>query len=240
MQKVADGVYRLGSRWVNFYLVEEGDALTVVDAGFPGYAGQVTTALQELGRAYSDVKAIVLTHTHVDHIGGAPLLAERTEAPVLVHKGEATIATGENKPVAPKGFMLNLWRPRILRFGLHAVANKGATQARVAEVTSFEGDEVLDVPGKLRTVSAPGHSGAHSALLLEGRGILFCGDAMATLAVHTGSTGPMLHPFNEDGDGALRSLDALAGIDADVLLPGHGAPWRGKIAEAVSEARRRA
>jgi glyoxylase-like metal-dependent hydrolase (beta-lactamase superfamily II) len=239
METVADGVYRLGSSRVNFYLIEEGAAVTLVDSGFPGYSDQVAAGLQELGKKPSDVKAIVLTHTHSDHIGGAPSLTALTGAPVLVHRGEAPVATGKQKAVQPTGFMSNLWRPQLLSFIAHAVANKGAATITVREVTSYEDDDVLDVPGKLRVVFTPGHSPAHSALMLEDRRVIFCGDAMATLAVHTGATGPMLHPFNQDRDEAIRSLGILARVDADILAPGHGEPWAGSIADAVSEARRR-
>jgi glyoxylase-like metal-dependent hydrolase (beta-lactamase superfamily II) len=240
MEKVADGVYRLGTYWINFYLVEEGDAVTIVDTGYPAYSDQAVSALEELGRKSSDIKAIVLTHTHPDHIGGARNLVERTSAPVYVSRGEAPIASGERKPAGPKGVVPVLWRPGMLRFVGHTVVSKGLTRATVPEAVAFDADDVLDVPGKLRVVSTPGHSSAHSALLLESRGVLFCGDAMATLAVHTGETGPMIHPFNEDRARAVRSLDVIEPVQADVLLPGHGEPWRGEISDAVAEARRSA
>jgi glyoxylase-like metal-dependent hydrolase (beta-lactamase superfamily II) len=239
VEKIAEGVHRLGSRWVNFYVVEEGDALTLIDTGLPGYVGQVAPALQSLGYKASDVRAIVLTHTHSDHIGGAPALAEETGAPVLVPAGEAPIATGEAKPHIPKGVASNIWRPQMLSFIGHLISNKGLAKVTVPDVTTFGNDDVLDVPGKLRVIYTPGHSSAHSALLLEDRRILFCGDAMATLAVNTGETGPMVHPFNEDRDGAIRSLDILARVDADTLLPGHGEPWRDGVSEAVVQARGR-
>ncbi len=74
MEEVAEGVYRLGTYWSNFYLVDDGGALTFVDSGFPGYHALIPEALHHLGRSGSDVKAIVLTHTHSDHIGGAARL----------------------------------------------------------------------------------------------------------------------------------------------------------------------
>ena len=239
MQTITDGVFRLGSRWVNFYIVEEGGALTLIDTGFPGYVDQVPSALTSLDREPSAVKAIVLTHTHADHIGGAEQLSKLTGAPVLVNRGESEIALGKAKPGSPKGFASSLWRPRLLAFVGHGISNKGAARITVPEVTTFEPDDVLDVPGKLRVVYSPGHSPAHSALALEARRVLFCGDAMATLAVNTGSTGPQLHPFNEDRDEAIRSLDAVASVDADLVLPGHGEPWRGSPRDAVDRARER-
>ncbi len=136
--------------------------------------------------------------------------------------------------------MSSLWRPQLLSFAAHAVANKGMATITVPEVTPFDDDDVLDVPGKLRVVYTPGHSSAHSALVLEDRRILFCGDAMATLAVNTGEAGPMVHPFNQDRALAVRSLGVLEKVDADVLLPGHGEPWRGRISDAVTQARRTA
>lgn len=155
MEQVAEGVYRLGSHWVNFYLVEESGALTVVDTGFPGYREQATTALRQLGRKASDVKAIVLTHTHSDHIGTAAALTEDSGAPVLVHTGEAAIARGEAKPINPKGFASSFWRPTMLSFVAHAIANKGMSRIKVPEVTPFGRDDVLDVPGNFASCTRP-------------------------------------------------------------------------------------
>jgi glyoxylase-like metal-dependent hydrolase (beta-lactamase superfamily II) len=239
MERVAEGVYRLGTRWINFYLVEDGDALTLVDTGVPGYQDQLGPALAELGRNPSDVKAIVLTHTHADHIGGADVFVALTGAPVFVPAGEAAIATGEAKGANPKGVLSGMWHASMLSFIRHLIANKGFARVTVPTVTPFGEDDVLDVPGKLRVVYTPGHSAAHSSLLLEDRDVLIAGDALATLAVNTGKTGPMVHPFNADRERAIRSLDVLQRVEARYLLPGHGDPWSGGVAEAVALARTR-
>jgi glyoxylase-like metal-dependent hydrolase (beta-lactamase superfamily II) len=74
--EIAEGVRRLGTRWVNWYIVEDGARLTVVDARLPQYWDQLTAALAAMGRGISDVEAVVLTHNHFDHIG----CAERVRA----------------------------------------------------------------------------------------------------------------------------------------------------------------
>lgn len=238
MEKIADGLFKLGSHWVNFYLIEADGAVTIVDGGLPSYIDQVHAALRELGRQPSDVKAVVLTHSHTDHLGVLPAVMEMTGAPVLAPKIEADIVTGDRKPVPPKGVLRSTWRLNMWKFMAHGATNKGLANITVPDVTPYGGDEILDVPGKLRTIATPGHSAGHTSVLLEDRRTLICGDAIATLAVDSGRTGPMIHPFNEDRAQAVRSLDALAPIDADVLLPGHGAPWTGRISDAVAEARR--
>jgi glyoxylase-like metal-dependent hydrolase (beta-lactamase superfamily II) len=108
----------------------------------------------------------------------------------------------------------------------------------IAEVSAFADGEQIDVPGRPRAVHAPGHTPGSAAILFESRGALLTGDVMATENPLTGRFGPQIMPsgLNEDTPQALASLDALRGIDADLLLPGHGDPWTGGVAEAVRRA----
>lgn len=67
-----------------------------------------------------------------------------------------------------------------------------------------------------------------------------CGDTLATVNLVTGQPGPQILPgsFNENSALALESLAEFRGVDADLLLPGHGEPWSGSMADAVANARR--
>ena len=56
-RQVADGVYRLGTDWVGWYLIVDDDSVTVVDCGFPGYHDQLPAALAELDRPLDSVEA---------------------------------------------------------------------------------------------------------------------------------------------------------------------------------------
>jgi glyoxylase-like metal-dependent hydrolase (beta-lactamase superfamily II) len=65
--------------------------------------------------------------------------------------------------------------------------------------------------------------------------VLLTGDALLTWNPLTGRPGPQIQPdgLNRDSELALRSLDLLARLPADRVLPGHGEPYAGGIAEAV-------
>ena len=109
----------------------------------------------------------------------------------------------------------------------------------ITKLSSFGDGEVLDVPSRPRVVHAPGHTAGNVALYVESRGVLFSGDALVTRNPLTGRVGPQIMPsgFNHDTQQALSSLQALLGVAATTVLPGHGEPWTGGTAEAVRLAR---
>lgn len=234
--KLADGVYRLGSRFVNFYAIEDGDRVTIIDAGLPGYYGQIPALLSSIGRSISDVEAVVQTHYHSDHIGCTERLRAESGATVLIHEIEAPGLRREEVHKPEKGFGSVLFNPEALRLAGHFIKNRGMTVPTVKKVDTYADEDVLDVPGKLRAIFTPGHSAGHSSLLLESSGVLFSGDALVTRSMK-GKTGPRLMETNADPEGAKAALTRLEGVDADLLLPGHGEPWHGSVTEAVTHAR---
>jgi glyoxylase-like metal-dependent hydrolase (beta-lactamase superfamily II) len=238
VEQVADGVYRLGTDWVGWYLCDVDGAVTVVDCGFSGYFDQLPAALSELGRPLDAVAAVVLTHYHSDHVGSAERIRTETGARVFAPAGDAAGVQSGKAPV-PGGLMANLWRPAMMRYMAHAVRNGGAKVTPVKEVQTYGDGDVLDVPGALRAVHTPGHTGGHCSLVAERAGVLFAGDALGTANFLGGEPGPQLLPFHEDVDRARESLSTLESLSARVVVVGHGRPFEGTPAEAVERARAR-
>jgi glyoxylase-like metal-dependent hydrolase (beta-lactamase superfamily II) len=234
-QPIADGVYRLGTEWVGWYLIVD-EAVTVVDCGFPGYHDQLPDALAELGRSLDSVAAVVLTHYHSDHVGSAERIRAETNATVYVPAGDADGIRSGKVPL-PGGLATSVWRPRMIRYMAHATRNGGAKVHPVAEFTTYQDGETLPVAGGLRAVHTPGHTAGHCSLLAERAGVLFAGDALATVSFLTGETGPQLVPFAEDLSRAAESLSRLEGLPASRVVVGHGSPFEGTPAEAVEVAR---
>ena len=94
--KIAPGIHRLGDKSiVNSYLVEESGEVTIIDAGVPGFYRDIPRELAAMGRTVADVRALVLTHGHTDHIGFAERLRRDRRVSVSVHEMDAALARGE-------------------------------------------------------------------------------------------------------------------------------------------------
>jgi glyoxylase-like metal-dependent hydrolase (beta-lactamase superfamily II) len=237
--QVADGVHRLTGGVCNFYLLEEGGKLVLVDAGAPRDWDLLVRTLETLGRGLDNLDAVLITHAHSDHTGFAERARTTAGAPVWIHQADAAVAKGA-KPANNDGTARSyLLRVEFYRT-LVSLARRGATKLLpIQEVATFGDGETLEVPGRSRAVHAPGHTLGSAALLLEGRRVLLSGDVLVPRNPLTGRVGPQIMPsgLNRDTPQALRSLDVLDGVPADVLLPGHGEPWTEGAAEAARLAR---
>lgn len=237
--ETAPGVHRLTQGVTNFYLIEEGGKLVLVDAGTPADWSLFAATVGQMSHQLDDLDAVLLTHAHSDHTGFAEKARTTAEARVWIHRDdEHSLKTGQT--AKPDGGMSAYLLKLQMYKTMLSLGRRGASKiVPVAEASTFGDGERIDVPGKPRVIHAPGHTVGSCALLLDERKILFAGDVLTTWNAFTGRTGPQIMPsaMNQDTSRALRSLDALEGITADLVLPGHGDPWTGGAAEAVRLAR---
>ena len=233
------GIHRCSGGVVNFYLVEDGGKVVLVDAGTPGDWGLLARQLGELGRSPDDVEAVLLTHAHADHVGFGERARTEAGATVWVHAEDEAVAKGAKPPKNDGSLTRYLLRAEFYRTVFSLVRRGGAKIVPIVELSTFEDGEVLDIPGRPRVVHVPGHTPGTTAIWLEERQTLLTGDALVTRNPLTGRVGPQIMPsgFNRDTERAMRSLDALKELPARVILPGHGEPWVRGTAEAVKAAR---
>lgn len=229
--KLAPHLHRIGSDLVNCYLVEDAGGVTVIDAGLPGHWRELQAELAHMGRSLGDVRALILTHGDTDHIGFAERL--RREGGVRVHVPEHDAARARGEIKKPN----TGWGPvkigPLMRFLWYTAWRGGLRIPPLTEVVTFGDGQTLDVPGSPRVIHIPGHTPGSVAFHLPTVDALFVGDALTTGHVLTGACGPRPAPFTLEPEVALASLAKLGEVEASWVLPGHGAPWSGGVAEAL-------
>jgi glyoxylase-like metal-dependent hydrolase (beta-lactamase superfamily II) len=236
---IAQGIHRIEDAHTNWYLVSEGQRLTVVDTGLPRSWSSLHDALRSLGRKASDIEAVVLTHAHFDHMGFARRAQQELGVPVWAHPDEASVVSHPWRYEHERSRLPYLRHPEFVKIFSEMTAMGALFVRGTDSVKPYTPGEVLDVPGRPQVIFTPGHTHGHCSLRFRDRGAVIVGDAFVMLDPYTGRHGPCIvaGAATADSAQALASLDALAGLDAGVALTGHGPPWQGSLGDAVARAR---
>jgi glyoxylase-like metal-dependent hydrolase (beta-lactamase superfamily II) len=213
MKQLNEGAWLVAMGAVNAVLLEQEDrSLVLIDAGFPDKEAKVFEAIAELGRRPEDLKHIVFTHAHPDHIGSAAAIVERTGATTWMHPDDVAIAEGGGpfRPLKPTRRF-----PQILLYLFFGrVANERVTPVRIDH--QIEGGDTLPLAGGLEVVHTPGHSAGHVSLLWNSGRLLLVGDVGSNVA-------GIADPIGYEHLAVLRQSQAkLATLQFDAAAFGHG------------------
>jgi glyoxylase-like metal-dependent hydrolase (beta-lactamase superfamily II) len=235
---VTDHIHLARTELVNWTLVTDDTGVLLIDAGYPGSRDDVLNSLAQLDFGPGDVRAILLTHAHIDHLGTAIWFAAAHGTPVYCHPGEVGHARREYlQQVSPRALLTHAWQPRWIRWAIDLAGKGGLVREGIPSARALTDEVAATLPGRPLAVPTPGHTDGHCSYVLDG--VLVAGDALVTGHPLIRRPGPQLLPsvFNHDQVQCGRSLSVLAGLGTEVLLPGHGNVWHGPIREAVSLAR---
>lgn len=223
MTEISQGVYYISgqdefipdSHVYVIGLPQSGD-LSLVDAGLMGKGAYKINALEKLGISLQDIKRIIMTHTHLDHIGCLGEMMEQIpHAELWVHEEEAVpLEGGDERGV----YGMDMFQSMCMsQYSLKPGAFK-------FEVTrKLKGGETLEIGGTTwEVLHIPGHSAGSIALYQPEHRVLIPGDTVyADYAIGRFD----LH--RADAAALGESLMRLAELDVDVLLPGHNRVVKG-------------
>jgi hydroxyacylglutathione hydrolase len=200
LDQITDSIYFIVSRSFdsNITYIKSGDHEVLIDAGTGLYASALDKDLQTQGSSLESITDIVLTHCHIDHIGGVIPLLERGAPKLYLHKAEAKpINNGDMSHTLGDSFGADLPPFKI-------------------DVMLDEGDLIDFGDVKLRVLHTPGHSAGSIVMQVEDSGILFTGDTLFP----GGSFGRVDFPTGSP-EKLVESLKRISEMDFEIGLPGH-------------------
>jgi glyoxylase-like metal-dependent hydrolase (beta-lactamase superfamily II) len=207
MRRIVDGVWELSFAYVHAHLIATDDGLVLVDTGLPNRADRIEAAITEAGHRLADLRTILMTHRHPDHIGSLAELKRRTEVEVVAHAADVAVIEGR-APQPRHSFLMRVTSR------LPMMKAEGAPVDRV-----LTGDGPTGVPG-VTAFHTPGHTVGHlSFLLARDGGVLFVGDAATSRGSRVVDSPK---PVNEDPAAGSASISRLAELDFQFAVFGHG------------------
>jgi glyoxylase-like metal-dependent hydrolase (beta-lactamase superfamily II) len=193
------------------YVIADPDGLTLIDASIPPSVGPILNQIKGMGKTPRDVKRILITHAHPDHVGDLPKLKALTGAQIVASAIEQPVIEGKI-PV-----------PRVPWEKL-----RGPIKFRPPNVTfkptpvdvPLRGSETLPVLGGLQAVFTPGHAPGHMAFWQPEKRLLFCGDVL----FNAPKLSLPLAFLTVDMDEDKRSIRKVIDLEPEVVCFGHGEP----------------
>ena len=212
VKRVITGVHVVPMGMSNAFLIEGDDGLTLIDAGYSGKEAAVFEAIRGLGRSPDQLKHLILTHGHPDHIGSAAAIVRETAARTYMHPFDIPIAQngGPFRPLLPApgliGVLCKLFYQPHQRLEPVAI-NKPLTAG-----------EILPIAGGIEVIHTPGHCAGQVALLWRPGRMLFAADVCSNIM---GLGDPIGFENLKDGRASQRKL---ASLSFDAAGFGHGRP----------------
>ena len=220
--------------YVNVYLIEGKEGNVLVDTGWntPESYSILNNELRTYGFDLKDISQIVVTHLHPDHYGLAGRIKQVSGAKIALSEVEAGMLDSryvnlDNLLEQVLLFLDSNGVPQddVFQLSEASLPLRGFVLPTSPDIKLKNGKKISIDPFEFKVILTPGHSPGHVCLYEPNRKLLFSGDhVLPEISPHVG-----LHPQSGQdplGD-YLSSLKALADLEVNLVLPGHGPAFSG-------------
>jgi len=222
------GIFTFG-KLLNGYVIRGDDGVTVVDTGMnDSFIKAITTTLTTMNHTWEDVKRILITHAHPDHVGSLTTIHEQYSTPIWAHEKEADVIRGKVDVGFPDPDSLGFYNRIIFR-----MANGNQIKLKLpVERDLQDGDAMPEVARDAYVIHLPGHSNGQMGIWLEEDRLLICGDALMHLP--QGLTAP-IKGVSPSWSDARESVQKIRDMQPDIICFGHGNPLMDDIQGRVQQ-----
>jgi glyoxylase-like metal-dependent hydrolase (beta-lactamase superfamily II) len=216
------------------------DGLVMIDAGVVsgGAFDDLTARMKADGLDPRDIRLVVFTHAHWDHLNAAARVIACSGARTAAGKKEVPFIEDSQKSFDAFVPGFGEFTKEIFPFPLFVarflVRYAWGRQPEMTGTGALSDGDLIGAKREIRAVALPGHTDGHMGFFIPDAGVLASGD----LFDFENAEGMDLNNPRSSFDAAVDSLTRAAALGAGVLIPGHGEPVVGK--DAVRETLRRA
>ncbi len=208
---------------VNVGLVQLDDGYLLIDTGMT--FDVLSAALDELGVAWPDIKTVVATHIHPDHIACAPQIVAASGAKLAMHRAEYDFLSGmlSGEPAWISAAFEQSGLPRDAWSTIaKSVSGMRNSLSAIHPDRFLEGGEVLStLIGPATVIPTPGHSLGHICLYWPNQRLLYAGDHMIETITPNIAWMPERDMLGE----YLASLELVGSLEVDLVMSSHGEPF---------------
>jgi len=202
----------------NSFLIQLKDSCLLIDCGMDKKAKEILEVIEKTGKK---LKAILITHSHLDHINGLAKIKEKFPNALVASSEEDKNAIEGKEIILPRGIKGFFFK--ILSF---FIGYKGVKVDKILKDNeNFENLKVIYTPGHTR-------GGLSFLFKIKKQNVLFVGDLVI---VKNGKLCLAPEEFNFDKDQIKKSIEKISEIKVDLLLSGHGEPLKEKVNEKLKE-----
>jgi glyoxylase-like metal-dependent hydrolase (beta-lactamase superfamily II) len=218
-------IHEIDLGFTRSYIIQ-GDAAVMIDTGMPGQAKKFTRALAGIPLAAQEIKLMIITHGHLDHIGSAAAFKEITGARIAMHSADKEWLEKAGKTVPPFPPGVTTWG-RIMSGIMTQFGGPMRIDPAVVEVDLGDQPFSLAAYGiSGRVLATPGHTPGSVSVLLDS-GAAFVGDL--AMNRHFLRFGPGLPVLAENMEVVIKSWKYLLEQGARTVYPTHGKPFSAEI-----------